>query len=480
MSCTSVDNQLVADVFETSASGNKLTRVSEFTLEKNMSIIKLDPNHRFQTITGFGGAFTEASASLLNKISQKNRDTIIQAYFSEQGAHYSLTRTHMNSCDFSLNHYSYAPVDDDRELKYFTIKEDKDDLIPMIKDALKASKDGFKILASPWTAAPWMKDNNAWVGGKLLPRYYDTWALFFSKYIDAYREEGIDIWGFTVENEPLGNGNNWESMHFSPNEMTNFVQHHLGPKLENDKHDVKILGYDQNREHLSEWIDSMYSNEASSKYFDGTAIHWYASTYDVFPKELNYAYNKAPNKYLIQTEACVDSQIPVWKDDAWYWKKEATDWGWDWAPERDKHLHPKYAPVNRYARDIIGCLNNWVDGWVDWNMVLNRQGGPNWFKNWCIAPVIVDSEKDEVYFTPLYYTMAHFSKYIRPKATIIDADNSDKELQVTAAQNLDGTIAVVVFNEGNIKKSFKLLMGQKQSTITISGQSIQTILINTI
>ena len=480
MSCTSVDNQLVADVFETSASGNKLTRVSEFTLEKNMSIIKLDPNHRFQTITGFGGAFTEASASLLNKISQKNRDTIIQAYFSEQGAHYSLTRTHMNSCDFSLNHYSYAPVDDDRELKYFTIKEDKDDLIPMIKDALKASKDGFKILASPWTAAPWMKDNNAWVGGKLLPRYYDTWALFFSKYIDAYREEGIDIWGFTVENEPLGNGNNWESMHFSPNEMTNFVQHYLGPKLENDKHDVKILGYDQNREHLSEWIDSMYSNEASSKYFDGTAIHWYASTYDVFPKELNYAHNKAPNKYLIQTEACVDSQIPVWKDDAWYWKKEATDWGWDWAPERDKHLHPKYAPVNRYARDIIGCLNNWVDGWVDWNMVLNRQGGPNWFKNWCIAPVIVDSEKDEVYFTPLYYTMAHFSKYIRPKATIIDADNSDKELQVTAAQNLDGTIAVVVFNEGNIKKSFKLLIGQKQSTITISGQSIQTILINTI
>ena len=480
MSCTSVDNQLVADVFETSASGNKLTRVSEFTLEKNMSIIKLDPNHRFQTITGFGGAFTEASASLLNKISQKNRDTIIQAYFSEQGAHYSLTRTHMNSCDFSLNHYSYTPVDDDRELKYFTIKEDKEDLIPMIKDALKASKDGFKILASPWTAAPWMKDNKAWVGGKLLPRYYDTWALFFSKYIDAYREEGIDIWGFTVENEPLGNGNNWESMHFSPNEMTNFVQHHLGPKLENDKHDVKILGYDQNREHLSEWIDSMYSNEASSKYFDGTAIHWYASTYDVFPKELNYAHNKAPNKYLIQTEACVDSQIPVWKDDAWYWKKEATDWGWDWAPERDKHLHPKYAPVNRYARDIIGCLNNWVDGWVDWNMVLNRQGGPNWFKNWCIAPVIVDSEKDEVYFTPLYYTMAHFSKYIRPKATIIDADNSDKELQVTAAQNLDGTIAVVVFNEGNIKKSFKLLIGQKQSTITISGQSIQTILINTI
>ena len=137
---------------------------------------------------------------------------------------------------------------DDMELEHFTIKEDMDDLIPMIKDAMKTSEDGFKIFASPWTAAPWMKDNKKWVGGKLLPKYYDTWALFFSKYVDAYKEEGIDIWGFTVENEPHGNGNNWESMHYSPEEMTDFVQHHLGPKLEADGHGDKIiLGYDQNR-----------------------------------------------------------------------------------------------------------------------------------------------------------------------------------------------------------------------------------------
>ena len=480
VSSNPIDNKLVADVYETSAGGNKLTKVSGFIPEKNSSIIKLDPQQKLQTITGFGGSFTEASAYLLNRLSKDRRDTIIQAYFSEEGANYSLTRTHMNSCDFSLSQYSYSPVEDDVNLKYFTIKEDKQDLIPMIKDAMNASKDGFKILASPWTAAPWMKDNNSWLGGKLLPKYYDTWALFFSKYIDAYKEEGIDIWGFTVENEPLGNNNNWESMHFTPDEMTNFVQHHLGPRLEKDSQNVKILGYDQNREHLNEWVDSMYNSEASSKYFDGTAIHWYASTYEVFAKELQYAHYKAPTKHLIQSEACVDSQIPVWKDDAWYWTKEATDWGWDWALDKDKHLHPKYSPVNRYARDIIGCLNNWVDGWVDWNMVLDKQGGPNWFKNWCIAPVIVDTENDEVYFTPLYYTMAHFSKYIRPGASVIGMENSDKELQVTAAENIDGSIAVVVFNEGNLKKSFKLLLGEKESIININAQAIQTILINTI
>ena len=479
--CNTESNKLNIEVFETSASGNKLSKLTEFQSSDVKTTIELVPEETFQTITGFGGAFTESSAYLLNKLSKENRDTILKAYFSKEGARYSLTRTHMNSCDFSLSNYSYAPVEDDISLEHFSIQEDKDDLIPMIKDAMALSEDGFKIFASPWTAAPWMKDNNNWVGGKLLPKYYDTWALFFSKYLDAYKGEGIDIWGFTVENEPMGNGDNWESMHYSPDEMTDFVQNYLGPKLEADgKGNVKILGFDQNRAHLKDWVDSMYKNEATSKYFDGTAIHWYDSTFEIYPKELQNAHNKAPNKFLIQTEACVDSEVPKWKDDAWYWSKEATDWGWDWAPADQKHLHPKYVPVYRYARDIIGCLNNWVDGWVDWNMVLDTQGGPNWFKNWCVAPIIVDPDKDEVYFTPIYYTMAHFSKYIRPEAKVIKVNNTDDNLMVTAAKNPDQTIAVVVFNQTQEAKSIHLVLNDKSVDISISPQAIQTITIPSI
>ena len=479
ISCDKKTEDLKVEVYETSASGNKLKKVTEFTkVGDNVVTLKIVPEEKFQTITGFGGAFTESSAYLLNQMGKENRKKIIDAYFSSEGANYSLTRTHMNSCDFSVSNYSYTPVEGDKDLEHFTIEEDQDDLIPMIKDAMAASKDGFKIFASPWTAAPWMKDNNSWVGGKLLPEYYNTWALFFSKYVDAYKAEGIDIWGFTVENEPLGNGNNWESMHFSPDEMTNFVQNHLGPKLEADgKGDLKILGYDQNREHLKEWVDSQFKNEETSKYFDGTAIHWYASTFEVFPEELQYAHNKAPDKLLIQSEACVDAEIPVWQDDAWYWKKEATDWGFEWAPEKDRHMHPKYAPVNRYARDIIGCLNNWVDGWVDWNMVLDTKGGPNWFKNWCIAPVIVDPEKDEVYFTPLYHTMAHFSRFIRPGAVRIGLENPDGTLLTTAAKNPDGSIAVVVFNQDKEKRHFQLSLGALKKDINIDAQAIQTIIV---
>lgn len=474
-SCTKQTTMVKA--YRTSAEGENLKEMAlpAEPLE-NAAPITIDFGTPRQTITGFGGAFTEASAHLLNQLSKENSERIMQAYFSKEGAAYSLQRTHMNSCDFSLSNYSYTPVEGDTLLEHFSVEEDRADLIPMTKRAQEISEDGFRLFASPWTAAPWMKDNNSWVGGKLLPKYYDTWALFFSKYVDAYRAEGIDIWGFTVENEPHGNGNNWESMHYSPKEMTDFVQFHLGPRLQADgKGDLVILGYDQNREGIREWVDEMYRDEQSSQYFDGTAIHWYESTVDYFPEELEYAHAKAPNKFLIETEGCIDAEVPVWKDDAWYWKKEATDWGYTWREESKKYLHPKYAPVNRYARDIIGCLNHWVDGWVDWNMVLDRQGGPNWFKNWCVAPVIVDPEADEVYFTPLYYVMTHFSKFIRPGAVVYPVSEKPVDLMVTAVKNPDGTIAVVIFNEGEKSHEVALKIGQEDIFAKIKPQSLQTI-----
>ena len=465
-------------IYETSAKGHLCQEIQPQSTLADATVMKVNFSEPRQEISGFGGAFTEASASLLNRLSEEKSNEIIQRYFSEEGSRYSLMRTHMNSCDFSLSNYSYTPVADDVALEHFSIDEDRADLIPMILRAQAASKEGFRLFASPWTAAPWMKDNNSWVGGKLLPKYYDTWARFFAKYVDAYKAEGIDIWGFTVENEPHGNGNNWESMLYSPQEMTDFVANHLGPVLEKEgKGDLVILGYDQNREGLREWVDEMYRDEHSSRYFDGTAVHWYESTVDYFPEELEYAHFKAPDKFLIQTEACVDAEVPVWKDDAWYWKKEATDWGYTWREESKKYLHPKYAPVNRYARDIIGCMNHWVDGWVDWNMVLDRSGGPNWKENWCIAPVIVDPDQDEVYYTPLFYVLQHFSKFIRPGARVYSVEYDNDELMATAAKNPDGTTAVVVFNEGYNSHDIALNIGETTTFITVGPQTLQTITI---
>jgi len=479
MGCSINHDEISIQVFETSKSGNQLTELFEFQETEDRVEITINPEERYQEITGFGGSFTEASAYLLNVLSRENRMKILEAYFGDDGARYSLTRKHMNSSDFSLSNYSYAPVEGDIYLEHFSIDEDRDDIIPMIKDAMEISSDGFKIIASPWTAPPWMKDNNDWKGGKLLPEYYDTWALFYSKYLDAYREEGIDIWAFTVVNEPLGNDENWESMHFTPHEMNEFVKNHLGPQLRKDGQNVKIFGYDQNRdEELIEWVDAMYDDPEAAQYYDGTAVHWYGSTFHYFPEELQYAHSKAPDKHLIQTEATVDAQVPVWRDDEWYWSKEATDWGWDWAAEERKHWHTKYVPVYRYARDMIGTLNNWVDGWIDWNMVLDRQGGPNWAENWCVAPVIVDPELDEVYFTPLYFTMAHFSRYIRPGAVRIGHSHTDSEIMVTAVQNPDGSFAVVILNQENETRGIGLILNGITHEFSIQGNALQTILIS--
>ncbi|MFN8862690.1 MAG: glycoside hydrolase family 30 protein [Flavobacteriales bacterium] len=465
-------------LYETSAAGNQLTEIPLSEHARVSQPIVLLPEEVHQSILGFGGAFTEASAYLLNQLSAEKRKQILHAYFSEAGANYSLTRTHINSCDFSLGNYSYAPVAGDTILAEFSIQEDMDDLIPMIKDAMAVSKDGFKLIASPWTAPPWMKDNTDWKGGKLLPEHYGTWSLFLNKYIAAYGEQGIGIWGITVENEPLGNANNWESMIFSPEEMNDLVKNHLGPSLRKNFPELKILGYDQNRdEELQRWADAMYNDAEAKQFFDGIAVHWYASTYDYFPDALQYAHQMAPDKVIIQTEACIDAEVPRWKDDAWYWSKSARDWGWTWAPADKKHLHPEYTPAFRYAGDIIGCLNNHVNGWVDWNMVLDHKGGPNWAKNWCIAPVIVNPETDEVYITPLYYVMAHFSKFIRPGAVRIGIQNPMPDVQATAAKNADGSIAVVLFNPNETAKEVSVSLNGMTSSFTISPKAIQTMVI---
>ncbi len=464
-------------IYETSASGHALTEIPQGDGTHQAISIRLNVRKKYQDILGFGGSFTEASAHLLQSMSNKQREKILHAYFSDEGARYSLTRTHINSCDFSLGHYAYDMIPGDTTLQHFSIEKDKQDIFPMIHAAQKISTNGFRLIASPWTAPPWMKDNNDWVGGKLLDTYRNTWALYYAKYIKSCAENGIPIWGITVINEPHGNGNNWESMLFTPREMTDFVQYYLGPTLDKEGlGHINILGYDQNRAGLKEWVDTMYDDESTSKYFAGTAIHWYESTVEYFPEELRYASSKAPHKYLIQTEACIDAEIPRWKDDAWYWKKEATDWGWDWAPEEQKHLHPKYIPAHRYARDIIGCLQNNVHGWIDWNMVLDKKGGPNWFKNWCIAPVIVDPANDEVYFTPLYYVMSHFSKFIRPGAHIIESICDNEDIMVVAAENPDQSIALIVFNPTEQQFSVQVQAHSQSIQADISSQALQTIL----
>ncbi|MGB0980207.1 MAG: glycoside hydrolase family 30 beta sandwich domain-containing protein, partial [Croceimicrobium sp.] len=170
---------------------------------------------------------------------------------------------------------------------------------------------------------------------------------------------------------------------------------------------------------------------------------------------------------------------PHWRDDAWYWKKEATDWGYTWAKEEDKPDHPKYVPVYRYARDIIGCLNNQVSAWVDWNIVLDREGGPNHASNWCVAPVIADTTAGEVYFTPLYDALRHFSHFIERGAQRLEFNGELPEgLHLTVVQNPNGEIVIPVLNTSEESLSLTYQIGAEKLQCQIPSAALQTIVIS--
>ncbi len=473
-------------IYQTSRQGDRLAPVEpmENSGPAPSRSLKLDASKKHQTLIGIGGSFTESSAYVLSELSENSRAQVMKAYFSPEGAHVSLTRTHIASCDFSLRNYTYAPVPGDVKLEHFSIEPDRAYLLPMIKAAQAVEGADFKILASPWTAPPWMKDNNTWNGGELKPEHYSTFAAYIVEYIKAYEKEGVPVWGLTPINEPLGNDANWESLHFNPEQMRRFIADHLGPALAAAGLDVPLWIYDQNREDIMmDWADAIYGDEKAAAFVRGMAVHWYQSTIDVGGETLDKVHQKHPGKELLHSEGCVDAlgddePIGSWLEDDWYWRPEATDWGKFWAAEEDKKNHPPYRPFYRYTRDLIGGLNHNLVGWIDWNMALNTRGGPNHARNFCLAPVLIDSGRDHAYLTPLYYSIAHVSKFIRPGARRIGLTGHDDTFMATAFQNPDETTAVVVFNLAEENAVYSVALDEVSFSVEIKGQALQTIVIH--
>ena len=473
------------EIYQTTRDGDRLRRVlpSPGLADQANRLLTLDASRRFQILEGIGGSFTESSAYVLSELSAGKRKELIEAYFSPAGAHYSLTRTHIASCDFSVRNYTYAPVPGDVELEHFSIEPDRTYLLPMIKAAQAVEGADFKILASPWTSPPWMKTNQTWNGGELKPEYYGTFADYIVKYIETYREEGVPIWGITPVNEPLGNNSNWESLHFNPAQMRQFIVENLGPAVKNANLDTTIWIYDQNRDHeMLEWADAILGDPEAAALVDGMAVHWYQSTVDVGGEILDHVHQKFPGHRMLHSEGCVDAlgddePIGAWLEDDWYWRPEATDWGFFWAPEALKSDHPPYRAFYRYTRDLIGGFNHNLVGWIDWNMILNTRGGPNHARNMCLAPVLVDSGRDFIYYTPLYYSLAHFSKFIRPGAQRIGLAGHDDNFMATAFENPDGTLAVVVFNLTEEDLVYELVHEGTRLPIEIEGQALQTVVL---
>ncbi|AGB40277.1 O-glycosyl hydrolase [Halobacteroides halobius DSM 5150] len=429
----------------------------QFTTEynNNLPTLEINQEEEYQEITGFGGAFTEAGGYTLSQIPEEKRQEVIEAYFHpEKGIGYTLCRTHINSCDFSLGNYAYTETEGDTELEDFDISRDKEYLIPFINDALNVEEAEFKLFASPWSPPAWMKTNERMnQGGSLKEEYWQTWANYFAKYIKEYREEGIDMWGVTIQNEPMAE-TPWDNCIYQDEEERDFVKV-LGPTLkEAGLEDIKIMVWDHNKDIMKSRVDTILSDEEAAQWVWGVGFHWYGSSDSKSiedDKVLSYTY-QTYDKELVFTEGC----NPLYDEDNFF-----GEW---WTGEK-------------YGRHIISNLNHYTTGWVDWNMVLNEEGGPNHVENYCDAPIIVDTENNEIIYESPYYYLGHFSKYIRPGAKRIACNSDTNQLRVTAAKNPDGKIAVIVMNESDEEISFNLKNNDGQATRVVSpAHSIQTLI----
>ncbi|MCD4826347.1 MAG: hypothetical protein K8Q99_01045 [Acholeplasmataceae bacterium] len=403
----------------------------------------LDKKKTMQTIIGFGGAFTESSAYNLLRISKEQRLKAIKTYFDPvDGLGYNIGRVSIHGCDFSLNSYLYINDYDD-SLDSFSIKRDQP-IIDLIKDAQTISQQNIKILASPWTPPFWMKDNNSPIkGGKLLPKYDQTWANYFVKFIKAYEEKGINIFSVTVQNEPMA-AQRWDSCIYDSKDEARFVKV-LGKTFEQHGLNQNIYIWDHNRDQMFNRTQEVLNDKEAAKYVYGTAFHWYdQEQYD----EVKKTHEAFPDKHLLFTEGC---------------------------QENGPHFG-QYEIGERYGRNILNDLRNYNEGYLDWNLFLDDVGGPNHVNNLCSAPIHIKVFNEEIYKNLSYYYIGHFSKFIKPGAVQIES-RGDQDLFYIAFKNPDNSYAIVIQNEK--EKDFKIeISGLSEQVIVLSkARSISTIII---
>ncbi|XP_051901585.1 lysosomal acid glucosylceramidase [Pristis pectinata] len=424
-------------LYETNRAGKRLeSKMGEIVPDAKHPGLRLtlDVRKKYQRMKGFGGAMTDAAAINILSLSPGSQRNLLRSYFSEEGIEYNIIRVPMASCDFSTRVYTYDDQPGDLGLHHFSLaKEDTDMKIPLIQTAQKISKRSLSLFASPWTAPAWMKTNNSTIGKGTLRGspggpYYKSWANYFVRFLDEYAKHNLTFWAVTVENEPtmgLMTGYHFQCLGYTPELQRDFIALDLGPALHNSAHkNVKLMMLDDQRLLLPYWAKVVLGDEHAAQYVDGIAVHWYMDMLAPADKTLGTTHQLFPEYFLFASEACTGDMPWEHMVQLGSWKRGAM-----------------------YSQDIIQDLKNFVTGWTDWNIALDLQGGPNWVRNFVDSPVIVDRKRDLFYKQPMFYHMAHFSKFVPEGSQRVGLEPSaETELEAVAFLQPNGTVVVNVLN----------------------------------
>ena len=403
--------------------------------------IVVDTAQTYQSVDGFGFALTGGSAYLINHLAATDRDALLKELFTSDSSFIGINyiRISMGASDLSTSVFTYDDVSNtqpDTTLSYFDLGADKYDMIPILQKVV-ALQPNIKIIATPWTAPAWMKTNNSAVGGNLKANYYNVYAQYFVKYIQAMKAQGIHIDAITPQNEPLNAYNN-PSMLMPATEELNFIKNYLGPQFAAAGIDTKIIVYDHNCD-VPSYPVSILNDADAKKYIDGSAFHLYAGDISA----LTQVHNAYPDKGVYFTEQWVGAPSNFSGDLNWHFKNL-----------------------------IIGATRNWSRNVIEWNLASDPNYNPHTTGgcSTCLGAVTIGSSISR---NVSYYIIAHASKFISAGSVRINS-NIVSSLQNVAFKTPDGKKVLIVLNDNTASQNFNIQFNNKIVTSTLGASDVAT------
>ncbi|MDB4925064.1 glycoside hydrolase family 30 beta sandwich domain-containing protein [Mucilaginibacter sp.] len=413
------------------------------TTTNQNATITVDTAKTYQTIDGFGYTLTGGSASLINALPSAQKDDLLKELFLTDTTHIGVSylRISLGASDLSAAPFTYddlpAGQTADPTLQYFSIAQEMTDLVPILKKII-ALNPTIKIFACPWSAPTWMKTNNSFKGGSLSTAYYDAYAKYFIKYIQAMKAQGITIDAVTPQNEPLNPYNN-PSLVMQAGEQAAFIGGYLGPQFKAAGITTKIIAYDHNTDR-PDYPIAVLGDATANQYVDGSAFHLYAGNIST----LTAVHNAYPDKNVYFTEQWVGAPSNFGGDLSWH--------------------------VNNL---IIGATRNWSRNVLEWNLAADANYGPHTTGgcSTCLGALTIASTA--VTRNVAYYIIAHASKFVRPGSVRIDSNVPDNLTNV-AFKTPDGKKVLIVLNTSAGLQTFNIKFNNKILTATLAGGAVAT------
>ena len=407
-------------------------------------LLNLYPQVTYQTLAGFGGAITDSAAYVYSLLDEGQKHQLLETYFGREQMKYRFVRIPIDSCDFSLTHYEADGEEADEKLAHFSFERVERYILPMLRDAEAVYGGKLEIMLTPWSPPAYMKTNaQRNHGGKLKPEYQKRWARYICRYIQEYRSRGFQVTMLTLQNEPKA-VQTWDSCIFTAQEEKEFLRDVLWPVLtEQGFDDIEIYIWDHNKERAFEWAQTIIDEETDAM-IAGIAFHWYSG--DHF-EALRMIRERFPGKKLLFSEACIE-----------FSKYRAEDY---------------LGNAEKYAHDLMGNLNEGMETFLDWNLVLDEVGGPNHVNNYCDAPYLFHTGEKRLIKREIQHYLEHFTHYLAPGSVRIGFTRYTDAIEMTAFKSGD-TIVVVFLNRTENSLPAYLRIQDQCAPITIAPRSIAT------